>query len=193
MGLQLLTPPAVEPVSLATAKAHLRVEHDHEDTLIGAYIAAARDHVERHTGRALLRQRVRATFDGFPAGRGALRLPRPPLAEVLAVTFTAPAGSEESLDAAAWACDAAAEPARLAPAPGVSWPATACQPGAVAVEFWAGLPAAADLPPSIVAAALLLVGHLYDNRAPVAIGTIATELPYGVTALLAPYRVWTVA
>lgn len=52
---------------------------------------------------------------------------------------------------------------------------------------------AGDTPPMVVndlvlAAVLLIVGHLYGNREDVITGTIATELPQGSRALLAPYR-----
>jgi uncharacterized phiE125 gp8 family phage protein len=38
----LLTPPAVEPISLDEAKAYLRVEHAADDDVIAALIAGAR-------------------------------------------------------------------------------------------------------------------------------------------------------
>lgn len=42
---------------------------------------------------------------------------------------------------------------------------------------------------SIVAACLLVLGHLYANREDVVVGTISSALPLGSRSLLAPYRV----
>lgn len=42
---------------------------------------------------------------------------------------------------------------------------------------------------TIRAACLLILGHLYNNREDVVVGTIATAMPMGAKALLTPYRV----
>lgn len=42
---------------------------------------------------------------------------------------------------------------------------------------------------AIRAAILLLIGHLFANREAVVTGTIATQVPMGVHALLWPYRI----
>lgn len=43
--------------------------------------------------------------------------------------------------------------------------------------------------PSVQAACLLKLGHLFANREEVVTGTIATELPLASKSLLAPYRI----
>ncbi|WP_282389806.1 head-tail connector protein [Pseudomonas sp. PS01296] len=42
---------------------------------------------------------------------------------------------------------------------------------------------------SIVAACLLILGHLYGNREDVVVGTISIQVPMGSRTLLGPYRV----
>jgi len=66
MASILLTPPAIEPLSLAETKAYLRVETADDDPLIAALIAAGRIHVERQTGLALLTQGWRLVLDCWP-------------------------------------------------------------------------------------------------------------------------------
>ena len=51
--LTIVAEATTEPVSLADAKAHLRVIHAGDDAIIAALITAARAAVESETGRAL--------------------------------------------------------------------------------------------------------------------------------------------
>lgn len=156
MALSLVTPP-VWPVSLADAKAHLRVETADDDALITAHIGAACEHVEHVTGRAIATQTWELVMDRFPSG--SIAVPLPPLQSVNAITYIDTAGDTQVWAAANYSVDAVG--GRVAPAYGASFPATRAVHNAVKVRFTAGYTA---LPAAIQAAVLLLVGDLYANR-----------------------------
>ena len=83
MSLQLNTPPAAEPVSLAEAKTWLRVDTDADDVLIGALVSAARARAEWHTGRAFVTQAWTLWLDAMPL---CVEIPLPPLQAVASLT-----------------------------------------------------------------------------------------------------------
>lgn len=88
-----VTPATVEPVTLEEAKAHLRVDHDADDGLIGSLITAAREAVERYTGLAL----AAATYRWASEGCAPYSLPLWP-ADVVAVSSVRNGERIDSLD-----------------------------------------------------------------------------------------------
>lgn len=76
-----LSAPSVEPVTLSEAKAHLRVESDHEDLLILDLIKVARQELERQTGLCLIDQSWRLFLDQWPSC-GSIDLPLRPVKEI---------------------------------------------------------------------------------------------------------------
>ena len=85
MGIySLVTEPAVEPVSTAEAKLHLRVDIDEDNTLIDAFVQTAREHVEDVTARAMITQTWEWYADAFPAG-DRIELLLPPLQSVTSI------------------------------------------------------------------------------------------------------------
>jgi len=184
MPLTLTTPPALEPVTLAEAKAHLKLDTTDDDTLVTAMIAAARARAEWHTGRALLSQGWTLHLDCWPAS-GVIEIPLPPLQSVAAVTTYARDDGASVLSASLYTVDAASAPARLALKQGVPPPTNLRNVNAIAVAFTAGYGDAADaVPPLLKGAILELIAFLYENR-----GEAPAELPLAALALLAPFRV----
>lgn len=82
--LTLVTPATVEPVSLATAKAHLRLTHASDDVMVTRLVTAAREYVENFTQRALAVATYRAGFDAFPAD---FVLPLQPVSTITDVSY----------------------------------------------------------------------------------------------------------
>lgn len=188
MSLKLITAPTAEPVTLAEAKAHLRVDGTDDDAYITALIGAARQGAEHITGRALMAQTWELALDAFEAD---ISLPRPPLASIASVKYLNDAGVLTPLDASAYLLDDHSEPARLLPAYGTTWPATRGQANAVLIRYVAGYASAATVPQEIKSWMLLHIGMLYENRESVVAGVSIAELPF-VDRLLDAYRFWSV-
>ncbi|MGH6770074.1 MAG: head-tail connector protein [Xanthobacteraceae bacterium] len=188
MSSILLTPPVVEPLSLADAKAFLRIEHADDDAVIAALIAGARSHVEAGTRRALIAQTWRLVRDRWPANGRIAVLPAP-FIEVLVARVIDEDGTAQAIDVEAFAVDAAAAPAVLAFVPW-SMPPPGKRVGGIEIDVSVGYgAAAADVPAPLVQAIRLLVAHWYENRGLIAVGQVVAVVPSAIAALIAPYRV----
>lgn len=187
MALLLTMPPTAEPVSLAEAKAYLRVDGDDEDALLATLIASARTTVERSAGLALLTQGWSLLLDQWPA-RGALALPLWPVQSVGDIELRTAAGNTAVLSADAYLVDAVSRPARIV-LTGSPSPISARVVNGIEVGFVAGFgDAADDVPAPIRQALLMLVAHGFERREPVVAEGQPQELPMTVASLLAPYR-----
>jgi uncharacterized phiE125 gp8 family phage protein len=195
MALKIKTAPVKEPVTLAEAKSHLRVEIADDDTLINTLIKAAREHVEKICSRALITQTWYLYLDSFPDSGEEIRIPMPPLATIVGITYVDIDGVTQTLAVGEYTVDANSEPARVKEAYNETWPDTREIMNAVTVEFTCGYgDDETDVPQTIRQAMLFLIGHWYENREAVVISgnIIAKELPAAVSALLASYRIITV-
>jgi len=188
MPLILTAGPAVEPVTLAEAKAQLRVDGSAEDTLIASLIATSRLHVEAAAGLALITQAWSWYLDAWPPGR-AVALPLHPLLSIAAVRLYDEAGAVTTLEPGGYLLDGAGPHPRLVRLGAPAWPRPGRLGNGIEIAFTAGYgPAAADVPAPLRQAILLLVAHWYEHRTPLAEATAATPLPDMVAGLLAPYR-----
>lgn len=175
--------PAVEPVTLAEAKAHLRVEDEQDNAYIELLIKSAREHCETVTRRAFITQTLRLDLDRFPEE---IRLPRPPLSSVSSVSYVDVDGATQTFTD--YTVDDY-DPARLVPAYGYSWPSTRDVNKAVSVTYVAGYGAAgSSVPAPIRQAMLILIAHAFEYREPVIVGQTIAEVPMSVDMLLNPYR-----
>lgn len=187
MGLTRLTAPSEEPVSLAEAKQHLRVDHSADDSLISALIATAREAAETRTGRALVSQTWRSTHAAWPQD---IALPRPPLVSVQAVTYLDDEGLRQTLAASAYQVITDSLVGSIVPAYGASWPSARNEPGSIRIDYTAGYGSAANVPQALKAWMLLALGTWYAQREAIVTGIIVTELPRAFwDGLLDPYMI----
>lgn len=187
MATALLSPPAIEPVTLAEAKAHLRVDGSDEDALIESLIVTSRLHVEAALGLALIAQSWRVVLDCWPFG-DTVELPVRPLVEVTAIRVRDGNGTASEIDPLGYAVDAVSNVPRLISRSGW-WPMPGARKGGIEIDFDVGFGATAeDVPKPIRQALLMLIAHWYENREPAAAGSAAARIPATVSSVLEPYR-----
>lgn len=184
------TAPAVEPVTLTEAKAHLRVDTDADDDLIEALITAARVWCENVSRRAFVTQTLDLTLDTWPPSTG-LYLPRPPIQSVTSITYTDEDGDSDTVSSDDYLLDTAS--GRLALKAASSWPSVTLQRiGGVVVRYVAGYGLATAVPQTFKQAILLVVGEWYENRENATQGQVPRAIELNAMALLQTDRVWPV-
>jgi hypothetical protein len=190
------TEPASNPVTLAEAKLHLRVDNTDDDTLINNLLAAATRWAEDYCDRTFCATQWTMRLDSFygPVGSPVqfglradgnniegrqgtvpnldIELPRPPMvqsgtATAVTITYTPSAGaSTTTLDATEYLVDQ----------------------NSTTVTWWAGYSAdGTSVPATVKSAILMLVAHLWRNREMAAEAAL-TEVPMGTRALLDTIR-----
>ncbi len=186
MSAILLTAPEAEPLSVADAKAFLRVEHDDDDAVIAALIAAARNHIEALARLGLMTQTWRIVLDRWPQD-GRIRPRLGPLQSVSAARVYNEANAASPIDAGRFIVDAASG---TIAAPGWSLAVPGRAAAGIELDVVIGFGAqASDVPQVLLQAIRMLVSHWYENRSLVAIGQTVAMLPPSVNAMISSYRV----
>lgn len=194
-SITVVTPPAGQPVDVATAKQHMVVEDSDDDALIAIYVDAAQAIVEAEIGRPLVKQTWRVQYDRFDNW---IVLPGGPVSAVNSVSYVDESGTTQTMDPSEYQADTRSVPARITPPSNGAfptnsyWPWHSVVPGGIAVEYVVGADPGdppnygASVPAPLRAAILLLAADLYSNREA---GTTApiTDNP-AVERLIFPYR-----
>jgi len=188
MSLTLITPPAVDPLSLAETKNHLKVDFTEDDALIGGLIKGATTLFERSTNRAIINQTWRYTSDNIPSF---VQLFRCPVASIDSAQYIDSDGNPQTIATSNYSVDTDSEPARVAFNSDFVAPTTKEQLNAFTLQFQAGYGAAeTDVPEDIKTALLLLIGHWYQNRETAIVSNWdVKEVPLGTKALIWQYKV----
>lgn len=189
-GLDLVTPPASEPITLADAKRHLAIEDDDWDEILNAYIAAARSAAESFLKMSLLTTGWRYRIDRFFPWE--IRLPIGPVFDTgdspnsLSVSYIDDAGATQILAETEYQVSFG-ETAVIRPAYGKVWPSTRPVMDAVTVEFEAGWESAGDIPKAIMQGMWLTVGDFFAQRENIVIGQPVAEIPTAARNLMMPF------
>ena len=157
--------PTVEPVSIEQARAQIGLDSADTsmDTLLISLITVAREYVEKKTGRTMITGAWTGYLDGFFENE--ILIWKLPITEITSVKYYDVDNVIKTLTVNQdYYIDIKSEPARIYPAYGKSWPATFQKPNAVEIAFKAGYADADSVPKSLVAAMLLIIGHLEANR-----------------------------
>lgn len=202
MNPTLITGPAVEPLTLAEAKEHLKIDHADEDGYITTLISAARKFAEGYTRLRLVEQTLMWTLDRWPGYGGTtqeshplisgygknrfLEVPAGPLISVTSITTYDDADVGTVWDVANYYVSSPQN--RVYRRTGVAWPIAGRAGGGIEILYKAGFGTlASDVPKSLRQALLLLVSHLYQNREPVTEGA-ALNVPFTIREHLNLFR-----
>ncbi len=181
----LLNAPSVEPISLAQAKAWLRVTSADEDELITGLIASARLVVESVTRQAMLAQTWRLVMDAWPSD--VLRVPLAPFRGVVALRTLGADGSAQIVPPANYVVDASPGAARVRFLSAPNAPGRAI--AGVEMDVVIGFATAPEgVPEPLRQAVRLLVARWYEERGDAQSDGAFERMPSPVAALIAPYR-----
>lgn len=193
-SLTIAEHPAVEPVTVAEAKDHLRIDGAQDDAMLGHYITAARAFIEKRLHRSLIDTRWVIRRDTFPDyAQELVRPPFSPTAERQAVVVTYikddDAGTLATMEEGNhYVVDRHTTPPLVSPGGDELWPPVAAVENAVSITWWSGYGATgADVPAPLRQAVMMLSGAWFLHRE--AVSTEGpTPIPYGVEAILDMYK-----
>jgi len=184
MDFAVTTQPIFEPVSLNDAKVYLRTivgDDSEDDAVIIPMITAAREFCENATGRALAVQTVTA----YPRTFEPARLPRTPIIRLVSASYTDKNGTEHEIPASDMRLSRDAI-VTFSNIPSVE-ELNSTDP--IAVTYEAGY---TMLPFALRQAILMLIGHWYNNREAVQIGSRINEVAaqHAFDNLIKQYKEW---
>ncbi len=191
----IVTQPAIEPVTYAELADHVRLDSTDDDVYATALISVAREYVESLTGRVSNPTTFSLVCDSWEVLAGVcpgvygsiytspwtIPLARTPLVSVTSVKYYAPdVESQTTMSTDDYRVITSTEPGLLniKETP----PAVDHRPDAIEIEFLAGVSGSTS---AIMKHAIkMMAANLYEQRAPVAVGTIASELPLSMQVLI---------
>lgn len=199
--MKIILPATEEPITIAMARKQCRVDVDpttgeyEDDDMILLYLGAAREWAEKETGLILAQTGVAMDLLAFPATTY-IELESGPARPPFTISYVDPDGNELMVDDTIYRFDESIYPNRLALLTDQVWPDIATSTGVplVTVGYTLGYtlpgdsPTDAPMPKMIQMAILLVLGHLWQNRADT-VEKALSNIPLGASALLSTFIV----
>jgi len=182
--VERVTAPTAEPVSVADAKRHLRVEHSDDDLLIKRLIETAIAYVDVRgaLGKAMITQTWAEWFAPNPSE---IILSLGAVQSVSSISYY---DTDNALQTATLDNYYVLGPSTrtvIKPKTGYNWPTTFTRDDAIKVQYVIGYgDTFRDVPSTVRHAILMLVSHYYENRELEVIGVNTKTLPFGFESLI---------
>lgn len=184
--MKIITPPAVEPVSLAEVKQQIGIPDTDtlSDALISRRIIEAREWAESYTGRALITQTREIRWDCFVDEHEL-----PSALTIVSVKYIATDGAETTLATDQYVLDTYTFIPHVRLVYGVSWPSTRYERNAVRIQYTAGYGTTPSTVPMLIKeAVILLVGHWMNHQPQNEGGVTISRIPYAVRDMLDQFK-----
>ena len=172
--------PATEPISLAEAKAHLRLTPSDDDAYITKLIKTARQSIEAQTGLGLISQGWSVFLDNWPE-QGVIELPLAPVLDIADIKVYGDDDTFAIIDPAHYYEDKVSRPARIILRGSRSWAAPGRVANGIEILLTIGF---TSVPEPLREAILQLVGHWHETRG----DETVDEKPLALSQLIQPYR-----
>ena len=190
MTLTVATGPASEPLTDDEAIYHLKsqgITLDSDETAeLQSLVKAARTMAENYTRRKFITQTMVAYTDDWNSH---LTLGVGPVNAIASVKYLDEAGVEQTLATTEYKTDIISANPRIylhGTLPDLQGNAY----NRVRVYFTAGYGIASTVPEDIKSAIKLILGHLWENRQDVIVGSQVNKIPKASEYLLFPYVIW---
>jgi phage conserved hypothetical protein, phiE125 gp8 family len=198
----LITPPDALPVSIEFVRDHVRAIDHSEDHLLELWIQAATQYFEAYTGRQVGLATREALFETWPGAMittpwrvPRIELPRPPLQDVVSITYmnsagaTVPFSDGASPETVYWTVEAPtgtyARPGWVSPVSGYTWPTGGT---GLRIRYLAGYGATeAEIPELVRGTICMLVSH-FDRHRGDDDDRASADLPKPLHALLEQFK-----
>jgi uncharacterized phiE125 gp8 family phage protein len=182
-SLVRVTAPAVSPISLAEAKAQMRVEGNDDDTIIQRLIDAAVAFVDVQgvLGRAMITQTWAEWIAPNPS---TVLLSIGPVQSVSSIKYYDVDGALQTATLADFNVFGTPNRITITPKTSKAWPITQTRDDAIKIEYVVGYGStSASVPQTVRHALLMLVAHWYENRETTQEKQMQ-DLPYGFMEMM---------